>query len=150
MGGYASGEVTVIVDAPKTETVRMETGSKCVTLNAQNFRPVVLEARVPVLVDFWAPWCAPCRAIAPAIEELAVRFEGRVTVAKVNVDEQPELAVRYAVRSIPTLAFFCDGQLVDQAVGMVPTPLLAQGLERLIGARPHDRGSSVDLPRGAA
>lgn len=129
----------------------METDSKCLTVTEQNFTAEVLESKRPVLVDFWAPWCGPCRTIAPVIEEVANRFDGRAKVAKVNVDEQRGLAERYGVRSIPTLAFFRNGQLVEQAIGAVPTPILVRTLEGLL--RPSDRADECEpmgVSRGAA
>ncbi len=84
-----------------------------------------------VIVDFWAEWCGPCRAIAPALEELAQEHQGRLTIAKVNVDEHPGLAARYGVRSIPTLLFFKNGKMADRVVGAVPKAQLQKKLERL-------------------
>ncbi len=84
-----------------------------------NFNEEVLQSDKPVLVDFWAPWCGPCRAIAPMIEELAETFEGKLKIAKMNVDESPTTPGKYEVRSIPTLIFFKDGKVVEQSVGMV-------------------------------
>jgi thioredoxin len=83
-----------------------------------------------VIVDFWAEWCGPCRAIAPVLEELADASEGRVTLIKVNVDEHPDLAARYSVRSIPTILFVKNGAVVDRIVGAVPKSVLERHLER--------------------
>lgn len=83
----------------------------------------------PLVVDFWAEWCGPCRAIAPALEELAQEYAGRVTIAKVNVDEHPGLAARFQVRSIPTLLIFKGGQVVDQVVGALPKGQIKKRLD---------------------
>ena len=83
-----------------------------------NFEQLVLQADKPVLVDFWATWCMPCRMLAPTIEEIAEEADGRAYVGKVNVDEEPQLAIQYGVRSIPTLIFFRDGKEVGRMVGV--------------------------------
>lgn len=85
-----------------------------------NFDSVVLKADLPTLVDFWASWCAPCRAIAPIVDEMAATFSGKVRVAKMNVDENPATPGKYGVRGIPTLILFKDGKVLDQLVGAVP------------------------------
>jgi thioredoxin 1 len=88
-----------------------------VTVNVNNFQAEVLESSLPVLVDFWATWCGPCRMLGPVIEELAKDKEGSLKVAKINVDENPELARQYRVRSIPTLLLFKNGELVKNTMG---------------------------------
>ena len=105
--------------------------AKYVTVTDQNFEQEVLNSDEPVLVDFWAAWCGPCRIIAPAIEELAAEFKGRAKVAKVDVDTNPRVAMNFGIRSIPTLLFFKDGKVVDQLVGVAPKKALADRLESL-------------------
>jgi len=99
----------------------------------KSFKKEVLEAKMPVLVDFWAPWCAPCRAIAPAVEELAGEYAGRVGFAKVNVDDNPGVATEYGVRSIPTLLIFKDGKPLTQIVGLRPKAELKKQLDAVLG-----------------
>jgi thioredoxin 1 len=88
------------------------------TLTDENFEEQVLNAETPVLVDLWAPWCAPCRMIGPAVEELATEYNGKAFVGKLNVDENPVIARKYGVTSIPTLLFFKGGEVVDQMIGV--------------------------------
>jgi thioredoxin 1 len=104
------------------------------TLSAANFTHDVLNSSQPVLVDFWAPWCGPCHVLTPTIEELAVEFDGQATVGKVNVDDHPQLAAQYGIRSIPTVLLFQEGQVVDQTVGVVPKQVLAAKLRALVSA----------------
>jgi thioredoxin 1 len=85
-----------------------------------NFETDILKSSVPVLVDFWAAWCAPCRAIAPHVEALATQYEGKIKVGKCDIDSNPQVPTRYDVKSIPTLLMFKDGQVVGQVVGAVP------------------------------
>ncbi len=94
-----------------------------------NFSSEVLESQVPVLVDFWAPWCGPCRMIAPVVEELALENKGTVKIGKVNIDDNPSAAQNYGVSSIPTLMLFKGGQVVDRYVGVQPKSRLQQALD---------------------
>ena len=98
----------------------------------QEFEEQVLKADTPVLVDFWADWCAPCKMIAPIVEELATEYDGQVRFAKVDVDANPEAATKYGVRSIPTLLLFKNGQAVEQVVGAVPKAVLKQRLDKVL------------------
>ena len=93
------------------------------------FDRTLAEHQEPIIVDFWAEWCGPCKAIAPSLEELATEYAGRVTIAKVNVDEHPGLAARFQVRSIPTLLFFKGGQVIDQVIGAVPKAQIKKRLD---------------------
>ena len=90
-----------------------------INLTDSDFETQVLKAANPTLVDFWAEWCAPCRALTPVVEEIASEFEGRLQVAKMNIDDHPQVPSQYAVRAIPTLLLFKEGQVVDQVVGLV-------------------------------
>lgn len=97
----------------------MPQGSHVVHLSDDNFEQEVMKSDKPVLVDFWAPWCAPCRAIAPIIEELATKYDGQVKIGKLNVDDEANTAGSMGIRSLPTMLLFKNGQVVEQVVGAV-------------------------------
>lgn len=103
---------------------------KVQTFTDGNFDSDVIKAASPVLVDFWAEWCAPCRRLAPTVDAVATEFDGRVVVGKLNVDENPNVPTRYNIRGIPTLMLFKGGQTVDQIVGLVDKEQLKKILEK--------------------
>lgn len=103
-----------------------------VEVTDQNFQTEVLGNALPVIVDFWAPWCGPCRMIAPKLEEIAKDYEGKVVIAKVNVDNSPMVAGQFGIRSIPTLLYVKGGKIVDQVIGNVPKSDLEARLKNLL------------------
>ena len=102
-----------------------------VTLTKTNFANEVLQSTNPVLVDFWAEWCGPCKSLAPILDELAEEYQGRVRIGKVNIDEHQELAAQYGIRSIPTLLLFKEGQVAEQVVGLRSKRELKASFDRL-------------------
>ena len=112
--------------------LKMADESILVNVNDKNFTSEVLDSTVPVLVDFWATWCGPCRSISPIVEELAKEFMGKVKVTKLNVDENPSTPSQYGVRGIPTLILFKGGKILEQIVGAVPKARLKAMLEKAL------------------
>ena len=103
-------------------------------VNGESWQSSVVESELPVMVDFWAEWCGPCKMIAPAVHDLALEYEGQLNVAKLDVDSDPDIAARYGIRSIPALIFFKDGQPVDQIVGAMPKPQLKRKIDAVLGS----------------
>jgi thioredoxin 1 len=96
------------------------------------FEAEVIKSAIPVVVDFWAEWCGPCRMIAPVLKELAKDYKDKLKVVKINVDEEPDLAARFGIQSIPSLLFFKGGQMVKQQIGAVPRPILEKIVKELV------------------
>lgn len=103
-----------------------------VELSDSIFESEVIESDIPVLVDFWAPWCGPCRALAPVIDEISNDFHGKVKVGKVNVDENPEISMKFGIRSIPTLIVFKGGEVFEQVIGAVPKSQIEETLNKAL------------------
>lgn len=103
-----------------------------VILNDSNFEEEVLKSDLPVLIDFWAEWCAPCKMIAPIIEDIATEYSGKIKVAKLDVDNNPQTSMKYGIRSIPTLLIFKNGEAVDQLIGAVPKASIVSKLDPLL------------------
>eukprot|EP00193_Tetraselmis_chui_P012555 CAMPEP_0177785774 /NCGR_PEP_ID=MMETSP0491_2-20121128/20540_1 /TAXON_ID=63592 /ORGANISM="Tetraselmis chuii, Strain PLY429" /LENGTH=125 /DNA_ID=CAMNT_0019306883 /DNA_START=642 /DNA_END=1019 /DNA_ORIENTATION=- len=103
-----------------------------ISVTDATFEEIVLKSDVPVLVDFWAPWCGPCRMIAPLIDELSDDYAGKIKAVKLNTDESPGVATEYGIRSIPTVMIFKDGQKMDTVIGAVPKSTLTQTLDKYV------------------
>ena len=107
-------------------------GDLTIEFTTDNFEAEVIQSVQPVLVDFWAEWCGPCRQIAPAVDEVAAEFEGRAVVGKVNIDHHPDIASQYGIRSIPNLLVFSDGKVQQQIVGAVGKSELSEAINKLL------------------
>ncbi len=103
-----------------------------VAVTDEKFSSTVIRSELPVLVDFWAPWCGPCRMVAPLMEELAGEYAGRLSIAKINTEEDQQRAIEYGVQAIPTMILFKDGVEVDRLVGALPKPMLKLWIERAV------------------
>jgi thioredoxin 1 len=106
--------------------------NKTIEVTEATFEETIGKSALPVIVDFWADWCPPCKMIAPVMEDLATEYAGRVKVCKVNVDNNPKLASRFGVRSIPTILFFKDGEIKDQVIGALPRNQFVERLNKLV------------------
>ena len=106
--------------------------SSPIELNDTNFESEVLKSDLPVLVDFWAPWCGPCRLLGPIVEEIAKNYDGKLKVGKLNVDDNSQSAIQYGIMSIPSLLFFKGGQVVDQIIGAVPKQHFVEKINKVL------------------
>ncbi|MDY6910001.1 MAG: thioredoxin [Thermodesulfobacteriota bacterium] len=107
-------------------------GKNIIEINDSSFEQEVLQSDIPVLVDFWAPWCGPCRAIAPVIDDLSTEYSGKLKVAKCNVDDNPKIPARYGIRAIPTLIIFKGGNVTEQITGAVAKSQIAAAVDKAI------------------
>ncbi len=101
-------------------------------ITTANFEETVLSSKIPVLVDFWAEWCGPCRMVGPIVDQLHTEYQGKAIIGKINVDDEQEIAAKYGIRNIPTILFFKDGEIVDKNVGVAPKADLAKKIDALI------------------
>lgn len=108
------------------------------------FEKTVLQSKLPVIVDFWAPWCGPCRMVAPTLDKLAKEKAGTLLVTKVNTDENPEWAMKYQVQGIPTMLFVADGKIVHRQVGAMPEPMLREVVNEFLSVVEEAKGESVE------
>jgi thioredoxin 1 len=113
-------------------TLKEKTMSEPIHVNDDAFEKAVMKSPVPVLVDFWAPWCVPCRMLAPSLETIARDYDTKVRVAKVNTDENPKWALQFGVQGIPTMLFVSEGKVVHKQVGVVPLPALRQMVDQFL------------------
>lgn len=131
----AAAEIKLVAGAPGAPAVRLNPVSDAspVHITDETFEDLILDAHVPALVDFWAPWCGPCRMVGPIVEELARKYNGRAVIAKLNTDENAEMPSRLGIMGIPTLILFKDGLEVDRIIGFVPRQTLEGHLQALLG-----------------
>ena len=110
--------------------------NKVIEVQDQDFDDKVIQSRVPVVVDFWAPWCGPCKAVGPIIEKLAQSHEGKARFVKINIDDNSGTAQKYGIKSVPTIMFFNNGQMVDKMVGVVTAAKLGESLQNVLAGKP--------------
>lgn len=101
-------------------------------MESKNFKQEVLDEKIPVLVDFWAEWCVPCKMITPYVEEIEKEYAGKIKVVSIDVDENQDIAIQYGIMSIPTLGFFYNGEMVDQIIGAVPKKVIEKKIEEVL------------------
>lgn len=129
------GAITNLASTPRRNTEKQSarrtntTENMAIELTDSNFEELALKSDKPVMVDFWAEWCGPCRMVGPVVEEIAKDYEGKAVVGKVNVDNNPQVAMKYGIRSIPTILFLKNGEVVDRSVGAVPKSTLSGKLD---------------------
>lgn len=114
-----------------------------VVVSDDAFEQKVIASEIPVVVDFWAPWCGPCRMVAPILDKLAGEYAGKVVIAKVNTDENPEWAGKYGVQGIPTMMFFSGGTMVHRQVGALPEPMLRELFDQFVDVAAQENASAV-------
>jgi thioredoxin 1 len=125
----------VIEQVEKTKKkvlIHINTNKMAVEITDANFNELVQNSDKPVLIDFWAEWCGPCRMVAPIVEEMAAEYEGKAVIGKVNVDENPDVSAKFGIRNIPTVLFIKGGQVVDKSVGAVPKNILTEKMNAIL------------------